>query len=73
MNEVIVWTLKCVSDQIGASRNSMEVFGYDFMIDDNYKPWLLEINSSPSFTADTPFDKKIKFGVVKEAIKLIYP
>ena len=25
-----------------------EIFGYDFMIDDNCKPWLIEVNTNPS-------------------------
>lgn len=28
--------------------NSYELFGYDFMFDDNFKPFLIEVNSNPS-------------------------
>jgi tubulin polyglutamylase TTLL6/13 len=30
------------------------------MIDEDMKPWVIEINHSPSFAADTPLDSKIK-------------
>jgi len=36
MREIIVWSLRCVSDSVGARKNSMELFGYDFMIDTDY-------------------------------------
>jgi len=29
-------------------KNSFEFFGYDFMVDDEFKVWLIEVNSSPS-------------------------
>lgn len=29
---------------------------YDIMIDRNLKPWLIEINHAPSFSADSPLD-----------------
>ena len=27
--------------------NSMEIFGYDFMLDYNLKPWIIEVNTNP--------------------------
>ena len=29
------------------------MFGYDFLIGDNYQPWLVEINSSPTMEMST--------------------
>jgi len=37
----------------------MEFVGYDFMIDSNYKPWLIEINSSPSMDYSTSITKDL--------------
>jgi hypothetical protein len=31
------------------------MFGYDFMVDTNYKVWLLEVNSSPSMDYSTVY------------------
>ena len=28
--------------------NCLELFGLDFIIDENYKVWLLEVNTNPS-------------------------
>lgn len=34
-------------------KNSFEFLGYDFMIDEDLKVWLIEINSSPSMDYST--------------------
>jgi tubulin polyglutamylase TTLL6/13 len=47
------------------------VLGVDILLDHKLKPWLLEINSRPSFRTDTPLDKKIKNGVIYDSLKLI--
>lgn len=41
------------------------------MLDSKLKPWLIEVNHTPSFTTDTPLDYKIKYGVINDALKLI--
>ena len=48
-----------------------EVLGFDIILDSALKPWLLEVNHSPSFTTDTPLDKKIKRQVISEALTLL--
>jgi tubulin polyglutamylase TTLL6/13 len=33
-----------------------EILGMDVLIDYKLKPYLLEVNHTPSFSTDTPFD-----------------
>jgi len=48
-----------------------EVLGFDVMLDQHAKPYLLEVNHSPSFQTDSPLDQTIKSDVVKQAIILL--
>ena len=48
-----------------------EILGFDILIDHKLKPWVIEINISPSFHVDTPLDFRIKKGVIEESIKLL--
>jgi len=48
-----------------------QIFGFDIMIDENVKPWLLEVNSSPSLSSDTPLDRRIKEKVIGDAFKIV--
>lgn len=34
-------------------KNSMELYGFDFMIDEKLAPWIIEVNSSPSLEFST--------------------
>ena len=41
------------------------------MLDHKLKPWLIEVNHTPSFTTDTPFDRKVKKGVIRDTLKIM--
>lgn len=48
-----------------------EVLGFDIMLDHNLKPWILEVNHSPSFSTDSPLDFKIKRDLISDTIRLL--
>lgn len=47
-----------------------EVLGFDILIDSNLKPWLIEINMSPSMNTDSPLDLKIKGNMISELLNM---
>jgi tubulin polyglutamylase TTLL6/13 len=48
-----------------------QVLGFDILIDADCKPWLLEVNQSPSFSTDSPLDYLIKKHVLGDAFRLL--
>ena len=44
------------------------IYGYDFMIDENMKVWLIEINVNPAITTNTETLNKAIPPAVEEAI-----
>lgn len=61
------------SFQIDDFENSMffQILGFDIMLDYQCKPYLLEVNHSPSFTCDSPLDAKVKGELIRDTIRLL--
>lgn len=51
--------------------NCFELFGFDILIDDTLKPWLIEVNLSPSLGCDTPLDTKVKASLLTDLLTLV--
>lgn len=51
--------------------NCFEIYGYDIMLDEDLKPWLVEINLSPSVAIETPFDFKLKNTLIHTLLNMV--
>ena len=49
---------------------SFEIFGYDFIIDNNFKPWILEINNNPGLGISSPVIEKLVPRMMDDALRL---
>ncbi|XP_068185774.1 tubulin monoglutamylase TTLL4 isoform X2 [Antennarius striatus] len=47
-----------------------ELFGFDIMLDENLKPWILEVNISPSLHSSTALDVSIKGQMIRDLLNL---
>jgi len=53
---IVLNTLFAVANGMINDKHCFELYGFDVIISENLKPWLLEVNSSPSLTANTKDD-----------------
>lgn len=65
-------TFKAVSRKMDVNRRqcSFEIFGYDFMIDEDLKPWLIEVNTNPCLELSSPYIARIIPAMIENAIKI---
>ena len=55
-------------------RNCFEIFGVDLIVDEDWKPWLLEINAGPDLTGWFPEDHAGKVRLLRElATDVLWP
>ncbi|XP_014293793.1 tubulin polyglutamylase TTLL6 isoform X3 [Halyomorpha halys] len=48
-----------------------ELLGFDLILDNNLKPYLLEVNHSPSFHTDAPIDREVKEALIIDTFKIL--
>lgn len=49
MRDMVIDTFLAVKHQVNPNKrsNQFELFGYDFLIDEDLRVWLIEVNSNP--------------------------
>jgi tubulin polyglutamylase TTLL4 len=74
---VIIKTILSVENPIVTSmggtkykQKCFEIYGFDILIDRDFKPWLLEVNVSPSLSSSSPMDKYIKTLLLSDSLFL---
>lgn len=64
-------SMRAISRKIDPNRKtfSFEIFGYDFMIDEDFTPWLIEVNTNPCFELSSPYLARLIPAMVENALK----
>ena len=65
-------SMRAVSRKLDPSRKTftLEIFGYDFMIDEDLNPWMIEVNTNPCLETTCPILHKIITDVVDSGFRL---
>jgi len=71
MEEIILFSLLAVQKVIIQDKHCFELYGYDIMISSDLKPWLIEVNASPSLTANTSNDYEMKFNLLDDLLTVL--
>lgn len=68
---LILRTLQAVQKVMMQDKHCFELYGYDILIDETLKPILMEVNASPSLTAETPADYHLKFNLLDDMLTIV--
>eukprot|EP00742_Colponemidia_sp_Colp-10_P004175 GILJ01004454.1.p1 GENE.GILJ01004454.1~~GILJ01004454.1.p1 ORF type:complete len:476 (-),score=67.04 GILJ01004454.1:192-1619(-) len=71
IQELIIRSLMSVQKVMINDKHCFELYGYDVLMDSNLKPWLLEVNASPSLTANTPSDYEMKIAMLDDVLTIL--
>ena len=72
MKEMITLSLKAVRRKINSEnrRFCFEIFGYDFVIDEYFVPWLIEVNTNPCLEESSGLLRRYLPRMLDDAFKL---
>ncbi|XP_025114783.1 probable tubulin polyglutamylase TTLL9 isoform X2 [Pomacea canaliculata] len=71
INDIFTYSLQSCQNIIIHDKRCFALYGYDILIDANFKPWLIEINLSPSLKATNYADYKLKFGLLDDVLNIV--
>lgn len=72
MKELIIKTFCAVSKQIDPKRHkyTFELFGYDFILDEDFNIWLIEVNTNPCIEESSQLLKVLLPRMIEDMLKL---
>ncbi|XP_077410966.1 putative tubulin polyglutamylase TTLL9 isoform X2 [Vanacampus margaritifer] len=71
MDNIFISSLQSVQKIIINDKHCFELYGYDILLDDNLKPWLIEVNASPSLTPSNQEDYEMKYRLLNDTLNVV--
>lgn len=72
ITSIIILTLLSQVHEIPTnSSNCFELFGFDILVDEKMKPWLLEVNFSPALGNDCTQDELVKRPLLNDILEIL--
>jgi len=71
IQDLVLLTLLPIVHAVPAMPSCFELFGFDIILDNNLKPWLLEVNASPSISVKGSVDSKVKVPLLNDTLDVL--
>uniref|UniRef100_A0A8C1B9F5 Tubulin--tyrosine ligase-like protein 9 n=2 Tax=Cyprinus carpio TaxID=7962 RepID=A0A8C1B9F5_CYPCA len=71
IDNIFIRSLISVQKTIINDKHCFELYGYDILLDQDLKPWLIEVNASPSLTASSQEDYELKYRLLEDTLHIV--
>jgi len=69
MKQAIIGVLLTSQENTENRKSCFELYGADFMLTEDYRPWLIEINSCPCMAPSTSITARMCAQCLEDAVK----
>ncbi|XP_018580240.1 tubulin glycylase 3A-like [Anoplophora glabripennis] len=71
MQQSIICAMLASQDTMDRRQNTFEIYGADFMVSEDFRPWLIEINCSPDLSFSTKVTSRLCSQCMEDIIKVV--
>ncbi|XP_029110255.1 probable tubulin polyglutamylase TTLL9 [Scleropages formosus] len=71
IDNIFIRSLQSVQKVFINDKHCFELYGYDILLDEDLKPWLIEVNASPSLTASSQEDYEMKYRLLEDTLNVV--
>eukprot|EP00929_Paragymnodinium_shiwhaense_P074709 TRINITY_DN3823_c0_g1_i1.p1 TRINITY_DN3823_c0_g1~~TRINITY_DN3823_c0_g1_i1.p1 ORF type:complete len:907 (-),score=215.11 TRINITY_DN3823_c0_g1_i1:76-2796(-) len=70
LKRIVVETMRAGKEKLQPRHDSFELYGFDLMVDEDMRMWLLEVNLSPGCEGRTPFLERMLTRMSKRLVEV---